>query len=145
MICVGASNVRPAGNPRSAYCLRLARRNAFGQQSAFHRQNSNNVSPENDSPSANALTTSKPTSRQQSRSPNAPSHSGRMPTGEQAGPDGTPPKALNFTCGAQGAVCMVDEPLMALEDVWVQEGEPAMVKAAPVTETAEVGWSCGDV
>ena len=48
-----------------------------------------------DFPPANALTTSKPTSRKQARSPNALSHSGAMPTGEQAGPDGTPPKALN--------------------------------------------------
>ena len=52
---------------------------------------------------------------------------------------------IDFTCGVQGTVCMVEEPLMALEDVWVQEGEPAMVKAAPVKETAQVGWSCGDV
>ena len=52
---------------------------------------------------------------------------------------------IGFTCGVQGTVCMVDVPLRALEDVWVQEGEPAMVKAAPVKETAEVGWSCGDV
>ena len=49
---------------------------------------------------------------------------------------------IDFTCGVQGTVCMVEEPLMALEDVWVQEGEPAMVKAAPVKETAQVGWSC---
>ena len=48
-----------------------------------------------DFPPANPLTTSKPTSRQQARSPNDPSYSGTMPTGEQAGPDGTPPKALN--------------------------------------------------
>ena len=54
----------------------------------FHQQN--------DFPPANALKTSKPTSRLQARSPNAPSHRGRMPTREQAGPDGTPPKALNY-------------------------------------------------
>ena len=95
-IRVGAGDARPAGNPCSAYCRRLARQNAFGQQSAFHQQNSNNASPANDFPPANPLTTSKPTSRQQARSPNAPSHSGTMPTGEQAGPDGTPPKALNL-------------------------------------------------
>ena len=54
-----------------------------------------------DFPPANTLTTSKPTSRKQARSPNGPSHSGAMPTGEQAGPDGTPPKALNIAAKAR--------------------------------------------
>ena len=91
--------MRPAGNPRSAYCLRLARQNTFGQQSAFHQQNSN------------SLTTSNSTSRQRACSPDAPSHSGRMPTAEQAGrpgPDGTPPKALNVKfCIGNGHVFLM--------------------------------------
>ena len=74
-------------------------------RSRFHQQN--------DFPPANALITSKPTSHQQTRSPNAPSHSGRIPTGEQAGPGGrgTPPKALYIIhirswarCASDGAV-----------------------------------------
>ena len=52
---------------------------------------------------------------------------------------------IDFTCGRESTVCMPDEPLMALEDVWVQEGEPAMAKTAPVKETADAGWSCGDI
>ena len=86
----------------------MARQNVFGQQSAlvfghgqqsaFHQQNSNNASP------ASTLTTRKPTCHQPARSPNAPSHSGRMPTGDQAGPDGTPPKVLHFQLGSWAAV-----------------------------------------
>ena len=105
-IRVGAGNAHSAGNPCSACCLRLARHSACGQQmkarlaskarftsrAMFHQQN--------DVPPANALTTSKRSPHQQTRFPNAPGHSGRVPTGEQhgeqAGPDGTPPKALNY-------------------------------------------------
>ena len=52
---------------------------------------------------------------------------------------------ISFTCGTESKMCMVDEPLMAVEYVWVQEGEPATAKTAPGKETAQVGWSCGDV
>ena len=52
---------------------------------------------------------------------------------------------ISFTCGTESKMGMVDEPLMAVEDVWVQEGEPAMVKTASVKDTAQLGWSCGDV
>ena len=52
---------------------------------------------------------------------------------------------ISFTCGTESKMSMADEPLMAVEDVWVQEGELAMVKPAPVKETAQVGWPCGDV
>ena len=87
--------VRPVIRVRPNVCVwpgkaRLASKARFTSRirTMLHQQG--------DFPPANALTTSKPTSRQQARSPNAPSHSGAMPTGEQAGPDGTPPKALNF-------------------------------------------------
>ena len=74
------SKARLASKARTRFTSRI--------RTMFHRQH--------DFPPANALSTSKPTPRQQARSPNTPSRSGRMPTGEQAGPDGTPPKALNF-------------------------------------------------
>ena len=43
---------------------------------------------------------------------------------------------VHFTRGTEGKLGMVDEPLMAVEDVWVREGGPAMVKTAPINETA---------
>ena len=78
------SKARLASKARTRFTSRI--------RTMFHRQH--------DFPPANALSTSKPTPRQQARSPNTRSHSGRMSTGEQAGPDGTPPKALNIclTC-----------------------------------------------
>ena len=116
--CVRASKLRLGGNPRPAGDSRWGRRCASGRQSVFGLLLAFGLWPgktrlaskarftskirtmlhqQGDFPPANALTTSKPTSRQQARSANAPGHSGTMPTGEQAGPDGTPPKALNFS------------------------------------------------
>ena len=121
--CVRASKLRFGGNPRPAGDSRWGRRCASGRQSVsglllafgpakrvwpgktrlascskarFTSKIRTLLHQQGDSPPANTLATSKPTSRKQARSPNAPSHSGAMPTGEQAGPDGTPPKALNL-------------------------------------------------
>ena len=106
--CVRASklrlggNLRPAGDSRWGRKCASGRKPAFGLLSAFGPAKrvwpAKRVSPAEFEQcfTSKRLTTSKPTSRQQARSPNAPSHSGTMPTGEQAGPDGTPPKALNF-------------------------------------------------
>ena len=87
--------VRPVIRVRPDVCVwpgksRLASKARLASRTMFHQQN--------DSPPANALTTSNPTSRQQARSTHvhASSHGGRIPTGEQAGPGGTPPKALNL-------------------------------------------------
>ena len=92
-----AIRVRPdvfvwPGNTRlaSKACL------ATGSKACFTSRIRTMSHQQNDFPPANALTAIKPTPRKQARSPNAPSNGGRIPTGEQAGPDGTPPKALNF-------------------------------------------------
>ena len=89
--------VRPEIRVRPDVCVwpgdaRLASKAHLASKARFTSRTRTMPHQQNGLPPANRRPASKLKRAPQTR---ASSHGGRTPTGEQAGPDGTPPKALN--------------------------------------------------